>query len=222
LIRQRQSVTHFIDSVEESSFLNFGLFDLALKEDGTLFRYNLGPKNEGFMLCPVCGCSEPMSVYKPSRKHRRLRAFGRETNCTNETPWTKRLGYGHQFQSFCLIARPKLPNPPLESLSFALQKGLCQLLDIEPSDIGVTGRWLANRNAASARAEIVLFDKTPGGAGFVREGINDWPRVVERASALCQNCACEKSCYECLKDYGNQSFHDRLDRGMVVDFLDTY
>ena len=43
LIRQRQTLTHFIDSIAESSFHDSGLFSIALKEDGTLFRYNLGP-----------------------------------------------------------------------------------------------------------------------------------------------------------------------------------
>jgi DEAD/DEAH box helicase/Helicase conserved C-terminal domain len=36
LIRQRQTVTHFIDSVEEASFTDHGQFRLALKRDGKL------------------------------------------------------------------------------------------------------------------------------------------------------------------------------------------
>ena len=47
---------------------NFGL-----KPDGTLFRYNLGPRNEGFVLCPTCGCSAPRREFKKGAKHQRLR-----------------------------------------------------------------------------------------------------------------------------------------------------
>ena len=122
LVRQRQTVTHFIDHVEESSLLDHGLFRLALKETGTLFRYNLGPETKGFMLCPECGCSEPLRGYKAGKKHQRLRSLGGEKVCNNEQPWTKILAYGHRFQSCCLIARPVSMPVSVESLAYALQR----------------------------------------------------------------------------------------------------
>lgn len=222
LIRQRQTLTHFIDSVEDSSFQDFGLFRVARKDAGTLFRYNLGPENKGFMLCHVCGHSEPSRGFKAGRKHKRLRAFLGTMECANEHPWTKPLAYGHQFQSFCLIVRAAVMNPPVESLAFALQKGLCKLLDLEPFDIGVSWRWLANRKAvAGSRAEIILYDRTPGGAGFVKEGFDSWQQVVEQAREICDTCSCESACYGCLKDYSNQSYHERLNRRVVSELLKT-
>lgn len=222
LIRQRQTLTHFIDSVEESNFQDAGLFSVALKETGALFRYNLGPENKGFMLCPSCGYSEPLRGFKVGKKHKRLRASSGTMDCSNETPWTKPLAYGHQFQSFCLIARPTASTTSVESLAFALQKGLCQLLDIEPSDIGVSWRWMANRMASGARAEIILYDRTPGGAGFVRDGFNNWGQVVEQACKICDTCACEKACYDCLKDYNNQSYHEQLSRLGASEYLKQF
>ena len=220
LIRQRQTLTHFIDSVEESSFQDAGLFAVALKETGTLFRYNLGPENKGFMLCPSCGYSEPLRGFKVGKKHKKLRASSGITDCSNEIPWTKPLAYGHQFRSFCLIARPTVLHAPIESLAFALQRGLCNLLDVETSDIGVSWRWLANRKAAAdLRAEIILYDHTPGGAGFVRDGFNNWSQVVEQAREICETCTCEKACYDCLKDYSNQSYHEKLNRMNASEYL---
>jgi hypothetical protein len=220
LIRQRQTLTHFIDSVEESSFHDTGLFAVALKEAGTLFRYNLGPENKGFMFCPTCGHSEPLRGFKVGKKHKKLRAFSGTMDCANERLWTKPLAYGHQFQSFCLIARPSEINPPVESLAFALQRGLCHLLDVETSDIGVSWRWLANRKVATdLRAEIILYDRTPGGAGFVKEGFDKWSQVVEHAREICTICTCEKACYDCLKDYSNQSYHEKLDRRSISEYL---
>lgn len=219
LIRQRQSLTHFIDSVADSDFQDFGIFQVALKPSGKLFRYNLGPENKGFVLCPACGHSEPLRGFRAGKKHKRLRASAGSFECANENPWTKPLAYGHQFESFCLIARPTLANPSVESLAFALRKGLCGVLEVESSDIGVSWRWLANRKQGAMKAEIVLYDLTPGGAGFVQEGLANWSQVVDRARAVCENCCCEKVCYDCLKDYSNQSYHDRLNRTLVTSFL---
>jgi hypothetical protein len=218
LVRQRQTVTHFIDHVEESSLQDYGLFQLALKDTGTLFRYNLGPENKGFMLCPDCGCSEPLRGYKAGKKHQRLRPLGGEKLCGNEQPWTKILAYGHRFQSCCLIARPVAMPVSVESLAYALQRALCTTLDIDAYDIGVSWRWLAGKNKLPA-CEIILFDHTPGGAGFVRDGFDSWDKVVAKARELCEGHACDKACYDCLKSYANQTHHEKLDKSTVVDFF---
>ena len=217
LIRQRQTLTHFIDQVEPSSFQDFGLFSLALEEAGTLFRYNLGPEKEGFMLCQDCGFSEPFRSYKAGRKHQRLRPVAGSKECKNNQPWIK-LAYGHQFRSYCLVIRPAMPPDSVESVAYALQRGLCMTLDVEPSDIGVSWRWLANRKD-SPGAEIVLYDHTPGGAGFVKEGLENWDKVEMNSKRICESCRCEKACYDCLKSYGNQSYHEKLDRLSVLNFL---
>ena len=219
LIRQRQTLTHFIDSVEGSGFQDSGLFSIALKEDGTLFRYNLGSGNKGFVLCQICGFSEPQS-FKAAKKHKKLRVLSGSTYCENQHVWRKPLAYGHEFQSFCLIARPSGYSPTVESLAFALQKGLCQFLDIEGSDIGVSWRWLANPSAiAGSQAEIILYDRTPGGSGFVKDGFYNWSHVVEKAREICDACSCEAACYDCLKDYGNQSHHEKLNRRSAKEYL---
>lgn len=218
LVRQRQTVTHFIDHVEESSLQDHGLFQLSLKETGTLFRYNLGPENKGFMLCQDCGCSEPLRAYKAGKKHQRLRALSGERMCSNDQPWTKILAYGHRFQSCCLIARPISMPASVESLAYALQRALCTTLDIDAFDIGVSWRWLAAKNKLPA-CEIILFDHTPGGAGFVRDGFDAWDKVVVRAKELCEGHICEGACYDCLKSYSNQTHHEKLDKTTVVEFL---
>jgi hypothetical protein len=217
LIRQRQTLTHFIDHVDESSFQDFGLFRVALRETGSLFRYNLGPANEGFMLCHVCGCSEPLRGHKSARPHQRLRSFAGSMECNNGQPW-RRLAYGHQFQSFCLIAKPTSPPASIESLAFALQRGLCSALELEASDIGVSWRWVINGNQRTG-TEIILYDHAPGGAGFVKEAVENWEKVVDAALKLCERCACEAACYDCLKSYTNQTHHETLNRLTVQEFF---
>ena len=217
LVRQRQTLTHFIDSVEEFKFCEEDLFSIALKEDGTLFRYNLGPESKGFILCQHCGHSEPKRGFKSNKKHKKLRPGGEDCE---KLLWPRPLAYGHRFQSFCLIVRPSEANPPIESLSFALKKGLCLLLDIEAFDIGVSWRWRNNSKIPEeSRAEIILYDRTPGGAGFVKDGFNHWPQLVRKTYQVCDNCNCQEACYDCLKDYDNQSYHEKLDRRQVSEYL---
>jgi Zn ribbon nucleic-acid-binding protein len=221
LVRQRQTLTHFIDFVEPDLLRDIGLFHVALKDKGHLFRYNLGPGNKGFMLCPKCGCSEPLSSVKSSQKHKKLRVFSGNVQCENTLTWGKLsapLAYGHEFQTFCLIARPQAPVLSVESLAYSLQKGLCAVLDIEAMDIGVSWRWLGKRTEG-AKVEIILYDRTPGGAGFAKEGFDNWSEVVRRAYEVCSTCHCEKACYDCLKDYSNQTYHEKLDRRPVAEFL---
>ncbi len=95
---------------------------------------------------------------------------------------------------------------------------LCLALELEPSDIGVSWRWLANKNDRMD-SEIILYDHTPGGAGFVKEGFNNWEKVVKEAKEICEKCTCEKACYDRLKSYSNQSHHKKLDRSSVRGFL---
>ena len=213
LIRQRQSVTHFIDSVDDNSFDDKGLFRIALKPSGKLFRYNLGPKNEGFVLCRECGKSDPKLLHRHGRSHKKLRAYSKRNNCSGQFLPTP-IAYGHQFESYCLIIRPVNQPVSIPSLAYALQKSLCNVLELDPFDIGVSWRWLVNK-----QTEIILYDNTPGGAGFVKEGKDNWQKVINEALACCTNCKCESACYECLKNYGNQTYHDILNRMEVISFL---
>lgn len=203
----------------DDEFEQFELFEIARKDDGNLFRYNLGQQNKGFMLCSWCGCREPLLYFKKGKKHKRLRTFDGKFECQNENPWTKPLAFGHIFQSYCLIIRPR-EMCSVESLAMALRKGLCQFLDLETSDIGTAWRFQSNRKSGNAQAEIILFDNTPGGAGFVKEAFENWAEVEGKAFEICQNCTCEAACYECLKDYSNQSHHEKLDRNSVIQFFE--
>jgi hypothetical protein len=227
LLRQRQPLTHFTDLLEDSKFEDSGQFLLGLIPDGSLFRYNLGPRNEGFVLCPQCGCSAPKRDFQRGPKHKRLRPFMRNMDCTytNLRDWgggQHGIAYGHEFRSFCLVVRPKERSASVESLMFALQKGMCRVLELDASDVGVSRRWLNKRTDPGAKVEIILYDRTPGGAGFVEEGKARWNEVLAAAIAICQTTpshVCEMACYDCLKDFGNQSYHDKLDRQSVLRFF---
>lgn len=210
LLRQRQGVTHFIDMVPDQDFTTSGNYKIALNPNGSLFRYNMGPKNEGFVLCPDCGHSWPQIDSKTDKPHKRLRAFGFQKHC-EKVNLKQRISYGHRFKSYCLIVRPEHKPQSVESLAFALQRGIYDFLSIQSMDIGVSWRWLANKSN-DPKPEIIFYDKAPGGAGFVKEAYGNWGKVLNLAKDTCNQCSCEKACYDCLKDYYNQSYHEKLDR----------
>ena len=80
----------------------------------------------------------------------------------------------------------------------------------------------------SANYSLVLYDTTPGGAGHVKriaEG-NNLEMALREALQLMRQCDCggqnmDTSCYSCLRTYRNQKYHDMLQRGYVVRFLES-
>ncbi len=220
LIRQRQSLTHFIDSVPESDFHNLGrLFRVALLPHGQLFRYNLGPARRGFVLCPACGMSQPMQAANVTQ-HAKLRGGAGEGNQCTYTNVFRGIAFAHQFESYCLVIRPLLPVGSIESVAYALHKGACRCLELDASDLGVSWRFLNRRGELTSGKEIVLYDRTPGGAGFVAEVSDRWQEVETAASAVCDCPArCEHACYDCLKDFGNQGYHEGLNRHSALGFF---
>src|SRR6516162_4394469 len=213
LIRQRQSLIHFIDTVPTAQFKPVSpLFRIGLLHRGQLFRYNLGPARKGFMLCPVCGTSMSMQGARAAG-HRKLRA---RTAAAEQCPCNnvfRGIAFAHQFESYCLVIRPNVPVDSIESVAYALHKGACRHLELDPSDLGVSWRFLDRRTERSSGKEVVLYDRTPGGAGFVAEAFEAWPAVESKAREICDCPArCERACYDCLKDFGNQSYHEALDR----------
>jgi|SRR5947209_11584496 len=96
---------------------------------------------------------------------------------------------------------------------------MCDALETEPSDVGVSWRWRGKKGETSNGVEIVFYDTAPGGAGFVEQASDDWSQVVEAAHRICTECNCEDACYDCLKGYSNQSHHEKLNRHLAAGFL---
>jgi hypothetical protein len=97
--------------------------------------------------------------------HNRLRS---RTGAADQCPFTsvfRNIAYAHRFETFCLVIRPLLPVGSIESVAYALHKGACRCLELDASDLGVSWRFLNRRTELTSGKEIVLYDRTPGGAG---------------------------------------------------------
>jgi ATP-dependent helicase YprA (DUF1998 family) len=103
------------------------------------------------------------------------------------------------------------------SVLFALLEGASQALGIRRDDLDGT----LYRHRESPVPALVLFDNVPGGAGHVLRVADALDLAFQSALERVADCECgeETSCYECLRNFRNQPYHDHLQRGLARDFL---
>lgn len=178
-----------------------------------------GRKGRGFRVCPDCGAG--LQGTSTPREHES--PTGSLCNGTLDT-----VALGHEFVTDVLRVRfvqePSHVKPEerywfYHSLAYALVEGAGTVLEVPRQDLNVTVHA-----AGHTAHEIVLYDAVPGGAGLV-ERLQEPAtfREVLAASrarvADCRGCAPDASCYGCLRHYGNQFAHPRLQRGPAAQFL---
>ena len=185
---------------------------------GKLFVLNQGVDRRGLLICPNCGYAKD-----PTTKNFKHETKFRKT-CSNRM--FIKASLGQEFSTDILkISLPNLDKylPEIEgtedkdlymSVLYAILEGASTALDISRNDI--SGCVTENR-------ELVLFDDTAGGSGFVKSIYYNFYDVLRAArnkvSGQC-GCAPETSCYGCLRNYSNQFFHDQLSRGLAESYLD--
>ena len=110
------------------------------------------------------------------------------------------------------------------SVMYALLEAMSDELDIERTDI--KGCLHKVRYERSMIFSIVLYDAVAGGAGHVRRLVTDdcsvFQRIVTKAISITKNCSCNPSCYNCLRNYYNQTVHDILNRVEAFRFLEMF
>ncbi len=195
------------------------------RRDGKLFRANPGFCFQQFRLCKTCGVSFD-DKKKPMRPH--------------QTPWGTncfgavfRTHLAHEFETDTLQLRfdeAVLKTPDVTEQDFwlsfqtAFVSAAAETLAIPRADLDVTYQ---SQSSASREGEMIIYDRVPGGAGYVRRIIENLPQILERTlnrTRACDNplCDLEGSCYTCLRSYGNQFYWDRLKRRRVSEWLQTF
>lgn len=180
---------------------------------GKLSVISKGRSGRGYSICTHCGS---MMVTKDGKHKNQM-----NKNC--EGTIEKRMVHlGHEFISDILEIEFKnsAASPDVwDSLLYALLNGTSISLGINRRDIDGCVRY--NHMATPT---LVLFDKVPGGAGYMQEVYGQLDKVIAGAKELVASCQCgkETSCYGCLKDYSNQYCHDTLSRGLVEEYLSNH
>ncbi|MCU0496195.1 MAG: DEAD/DEAH box helicase [Anaerolineae bacterium] len=192
----------------------------SIQTDGKLFYLNSGKRGIGYKLCRKCG--RAVSNKKNSNKD----------SCSDSFCGGGLISVhlGHSVPTDTLLIRfSSLPHKPIPNklnldfwitLQTALVLGANRALQIERSDIDAA--LFPIISGPEWERAIVLFDKVPGGAGYVRDIDQNFPQVVEAALMLvrCPHCTEDTSCTRCLRDYNNQLSYPYLKRGKVISFLE--
>ena len=187
---------------------------------GKLFVLNQGINGRGLRVCPSCGfANDPATILKGNKHNTKY-----NKPCSNRSMINVSLG--HEFSTDIMkISLPKhdivldilnevQQKDQLLSVLYAILEGASKALDISRDDIS---------GCVTENLELVLFDDTAGGSGFVKHIYQNFEKVLREArnkvSGRC-GCAEETSCYGCLRNYSNQYFHDEISRGLAFRYLD--
>lgn len=191
-----------------------------------------------FYICPVCGFG---GVYKGIRTkipYRHKNANGELCTDINGKPnkiLRKKhiIKLGQKFHTDVIIIEFNgidIPHGEANynkalSILYSLLEGISKALLINRSEIdGCLYYYKRNKENSIGNYCFVLFDKTPGGAGYVRELLK--PIILEKALTeaynVVKNCSCNNStsCYACLRNYNNQKHHDKLVRQLAIEFYE--
>jgi very-short-patch-repair endonuclease len=102
------------------------------------------------------------------------------------------------------------------TFSEALLAGAGALLELESGEIGAFVRQTPDAMHAE---QIVFYETTPGGSGYLEELARRLPEVAAAAMERLYVHTCAGACYLCLKHYRNQRWHAFLDKDRVRDLL---
>ena len=208
------------------------LITFGYLKEGKLLRANPGFRYQHFKICLNCGtCVDPTEKSTKNSPKKHQTAWG--TSCNGQFSI---MDLAHEFKTNTLQLRFdefKLKPPPIGSQigdpfwwSFhtAFHITVAEVLEIPRRDIETSFR---SQSQDTAQGELIVFDRIPGGAGYVESVIEQLPKILDRMIELTEkcenpNCEDEGSCYACLRSYGNQFYWDRLNRRIVYRWLKTW
>ena len=186
---------------------------LALVNDGY---------GRGFRVCNSCGWAQVID-FKPG-----IKGSLTHNNPISGKPcngYTGTYHIGHRFMTDVLeinfdgFSGILKSRPAMLSVLYALLDGASDALGIKRDDVDGT---LFYRDYEKP-PHLILYDNVPGGAGHVERIHQKLYEVVSSANEKISHCECgiETSCYNCLRNYRNQYFHDELQRGYALKILNA-
>ena len=168
---------------------------------GKLFVLNQGVNGRGIHICPRCGyAKDPLTKLKGNKHETKYKK-----TCGNK--YFIKASLGHVFSTDILkitlpdhdinmkLSEGTEPKDQYLSVLYAILEGASKALGISRDDIS---------GCVTEKKEMVLFDDTAGGSGFVKCIFYNFEKVLREArnkvSGMC-GCTPETSCYGCLRNY---------------------
>lgn len=174
-----------------------------------------------FNICPLCGYGSLTEFDEKGHQNPYSRMCKGKAASVN---------LGHIFHTDVFILT--LDECPIEdhntalSILSALITAFCRAFSIDENEIS---GCLANSDRGFM---FVLYDNTPGGAGYVKHILSDSEDniylLIMKAIEVAKNCDCgdrdniECACYSCLLNYRNQKNHEKIKRSLVINALKAF
>ena len=209
----------------------------VLRSRQHLLVSNTGPRKGGYTYCTKCGRIEASTERTPkvTGPHPKPYPDDDDKRSCDGTHPSRHIVLGTDFITdialFSMRVAPPISLRPghtstavaLRTLSEALAKAACQLLELEPGELMAEYRpALTPEGKIGLEAEIFLYDTLPGGAGFSAELAESGVDLFRAAHFLLKTCPenCDSSCYRCLRSFKNKIEHSLLDRHIGAQLLE--
>ncbi|MFI3249854.1 MAG: DEAD/DEAH box helicase [Eubacteriales bacterium] len=171
-----------------------------------------------YYVCSTCGYT---SEAKIKEDHKTSQGYP----CSNKQPNSGPYQLSHDFKTdvvkLTFLSEKANRDSLMFSVLFAVLEGISRELGVERTDL--KGCLFKTKTTVGMIYSLILYDGVPGGAGHVRRLATETGDVLQKvlahAQRLLQNCECDTSCYQCLRNYYNQKIHDTLDRKGAILFL---
>lgn len=206
-------------------------YELRIGSDRSKILYaNRGESGQGFYFCSQCNRVEPIRSVNENfdnfkkDKHSHLRATKNRSNknrsnkdCSNKN-YTKVLLTGSyetdiiEMKLFDAEHRGLRDGSLLYSLGTILMRKLTQRLGLNDGEIKF--------GIHSGYHSLFFFDYALGGAGYAPELQYHIESLLDEVYEDLDSCTCSKACPSCLVSRESQWFIDKLDRNIVLDWID--
>lgn len=187
-----------------------------------------------FYICNTCGYGKVINdtyddFIEEKVKHKDANGYV----CSNKK--LEHLSLGHEFQTdvvylkFIDIDINKDMQNDAWTILYSLLEGLSKTVNIDRNELSGCLQWYRDSEHPKGNYGFVLFDNTPGGAGYVRqlEKPHIFLTMMKEAYRVVKQCNCggekaDTACYSCLCNYYNQNQHDILKRRYSIDFFKNF
>ncbi len=225
-----------MSTVEEARWIPVNDRIRVLKVRERLLVSNTGPNRNGYTYCTKCGRIESSTDHdsKLIGAHKKPYPGNDEQMCESVTP-TRHVVLGTDFITDIVLFSMRVAAPlnlkpghsstfvALRTISEALAKAACQLLEIEQSELMAEFRPALTPDGKNGlEVEIFLYDTLPGGAGFSSQLADCGQELFQQALYLMNACPekCDASCYRCIRSFKNKFEHSFLDRHVGAELLE--
>lgn len=180
-----------------------------------------------FYICETCGyghISEKAIEKRIEISHKNSNGY----KCQSE--FLTAYSLGHEFTTDVAMIRFNdidVSNADEAwTVLYAMLEGLSRSMSIDRDELSGCLSWYRDINHPNGNFAFVLFDNTPGGAGYVRQlsNHNVLAEMLRRGFEVVSECSCggeegDTACYSCLCNYYNQRQHDILKRKHAISFF---